>query len=93
MTGNSRLHFSIKQLALPFDRGGYKVANIPVYCDLFYMQSIFFYCRHRANDTPPHPDWPRSSRISDYSFPINSNYGCATLTPTLSVQLPSTNMP
>ena len=55
LTENFKLKVPINILALPKYQGGYNVANITLYADLFLLRSIQEYCRHRKNETPLAP--------------------------------------
>ena len=55
LTENFKLKVPINILALPRNQGGYNVANITLYADLFLSRSIQEYCRHRKNETPLTP--------------------------------------
>jgi len=52
MSGNSKNTIPIQTLALPQHHGGFHVANITLYADLFLMRQIQKYCKHRADETP-----------------------------------------
>ena len=56
MSGNSKFTIPIQTLALPKCHGGFDVANITLYADLFLMRQIQKYCKHRAEETPTTPN-------------------------------------
>jgi len=56
MSGNSKITIPIQRLALPQGHGGFNVANITLYADLFLMRQIQKYCKHRAEETPTTPN-------------------------------------
>ena len=47
VAGNSQLLIPMRILQLPLSSGGYNIANIPLYCDLLFLKSIYEYCKHR----------------------------------------------
>jgi len=51
VSGNSQLIIPMRILQLPLSSGGYNVANIPLYCDLLFLKSIYTYCKHREQKT------------------------------------------
>ena len=51
IAGNSQLIIPMHILQLPLSSGGYNVANIPLYCDLLFLKSVYEYCKHREQKT------------------------------------------
>jgi len=51
VAGNSQLIIPMHILQLPLSSGGYNVANIPLYCSLFFLKLVYEYCKHREQKT------------------------------------------
>jgi len=56
MSGGIKITVPIQTLALPQRHGGFNVANITLYADLFLIRHIQKYCKHRAEETPTTPN-------------------------------------
>jgi len=56
MSGNSKIKIPIQTLAFPQRHGGFNVANITLYADLFLLRQIRKYCKHRSEETPTTPN-------------------------------------
>jgi len=56
MSGNSKITIPIQTLALPQRHGGFNVANITLYADLFLMRQIQKYCKRGAEEIPTMPN-------------------------------------
>jgi len=52
MTGHRDTTLPITTLALPLNRGGYNLPDISLYCNIFFLQPIIYYIKHRLNLTP-----------------------------------------
>jgi len=55
MSGSSKITIPFQTLALPQRHGGFNVANITLYADLFLIRHTQKYCKHRAEETPITP--------------------------------------